>query len=113
MTANEDKRAYQLQQWNVMVREQKESGLTVRQWCAEQGVAERAFYYRVRRIRQAACTAQEEAHPIQLAEVPLAAASSASSPARLQIKLAGGTVELSNVDMDTMERVLRVMMHAE
>lgn len=79
-----------------MVREQKESGLTVRQWCADQGVTEHAFYYRLRRIRQAACTALEQAQPVQLAEVPLAPAAPVSSPAQLQIdpifyRISGGS----------------------
>lgn len=96
-----------------MVREQKESGLTVKQWCADQGVTEHAFYYRLRRIRQAACTALEQAQPVQLAEVPLAPAARASSPAQLQIRLAGGTVEISNADLNMLDHILRVLTHAE
>lgn len=96
-----------------MVREQKESGLTVKQWCADQGVTEHAFYYRLRRIRQAACTALEQAQPVQLAEVPLAPAAPASSPAQLQIRLAGGTVEISNADFNMLDHILRVLIHAE
>ena len=110
---NEVKQEYQLQQWRGMVREQKESGLTVRQWCADQGVTEHAFYYRLRKIRQVACIALEQAQPVQLAEVPLTPAASASSPAQLQIRLAGGTVEISNPDLNMLDCILRVLMHAE
>ncbi len=113
MKPNEVKQEYQLQQWKGMIREQKGSGLTVRQWCAAQGVSEHAFYYRLRRIRQAACTALEQAQPAQLAEVPLAPAALASSPAQLQIRLAGGSVEISNADLNMLDRILRVLMHAE
>ena len=55
-----------------MLREQKESGLSVKEWCLERGLAEHIYYYRLRKLRQAACTALEKAQPIQLAEVPLA-----------------------------------------
>ena len=55
-----------------MLREQKESGLSVKAWCQERGLAEHIYYYRLRKLRQAACTALEQAQPLQLAEVPLA-----------------------------------------
>jgi len=55
-----------------MLRQRKESGLSVKAWCQEQGLAEHVYYYRLRKLRQAACTALEQVQPLQLAEVPLA-----------------------------------------
>ena len=32
----------------------KQSGLTVKQWCEEHGIRENAYYYRLRKVREAA-----------------------------------------------------------
>ena len=69
---SEVKQEYQLQQWSVMLRERKESGLSVKEWCLEQGISEHSYYHRLRRLRQMACNALEQAQPVQLTEVPLA-----------------------------------------
>ena len=53
-----------------MLRECKESGLTVQNWCAERGIPEHAYYYRLRKLRQAACDALQQAQSVQLVEIP-------------------------------------------
>ncbi|MGN1368884.1 MAG: IS66 family insertion sequence element accessory protein TnpA [Aristaeellaceae bacterium] len=40
--------AYQRQEWSRMLREWKESGRTVKNWCAERVLAEHAYCYRFR-----------------------------------------------------------------
>lgn len=47
MQVSDVKREYQLQGWSGMLRECKESGLTVKDWCAERGIPEHAYYYRL------------------------------------------------------------------
>ena len=63
MRVSDVKREYQLQEWSGMLRECKESGLTVKNWCAERGITEHAYYYRLRKLRQAACDALQQAQP--------------------------------------------------
>ena len=58
------KREYQLQEWSGMVRECKESGLTVENWCTERGITEHAYYYRLRKLRQAAFDALQQTQPV-------------------------------------------------
>lgn len=48
---SEVKQEYQLQEWSGMLREQKESGLSVKAWCQEHGLAEHIYYYRLRKLR--------------------------------------------------------------
>ena len=48
MKISEVKRAFQLQQWRGMVLERKESGLSVKEWCAGCGITEHVYYYRLR-----------------------------------------------------------------
>lgn len=109
---SEVKREYQLQEWSGMHRERKESGLSVRAWCQENGISEHVYYYRLRKLRQAACLALEQAQPVQLAEVPLAP-KEPECQAKLRLATKAGTLEIIDADRNTLELVLRVMLHAE
>ena len=109
---SEVKQEYQLQEWSGMFWEQKESGLSVKEWCQEQGLAEHIYYYRLRKLRQAACTALEQAQPIQLAEVPLSP--KLEEPhAKLRLTTKAGTLEIMDADHSVLEQVLQAMLHAE
>ena len=95
-----------------MLRECKESGKTVKNWCAERGISEHVYYYRLRKLRQAACEALQQAQPVQLAEIPFAP-KEAEFQARLRLTTQSGTLEIANADREVLDHVLRVMLHAE
>lgn len=109
---SEVKQEFQLQEWSGMLREQKESGLSVKQWCQERGLAEHIYYYRLRKLRQAACTALEQAQPLQLAEVPLAQKQE-NCCAKLRLTTKAGTLEIMDADRSVLDQVLQAMLHAE
>ena len=109
---SEVKQEYQLQEWSGMLRQRKESGLSVKDWCLEQGISEHSYYYRLRRLRQMACTALEQAQPLQLAEVPLAPKQE-ESHAKLRLTTKAGTLEIMDADRSVLDQVLRAMLHAE
>ena len=113
MKPSEIKQEYQLQQWAGMVRDRQESGLTIRQWCEERGITEHTYYYRLKRIRRAACSALEEQQSQVLAELPLNNAAAAQSGTQLQVQLAGGTVSVTTSDISVVKSILQVLMHAE
>ena len=50
-----------LQNWTEVVRSKQESGLTNREFCAQQGISEKTYYYWLRKVRAAAleCAAPE------------------------------------------------------
>ena len=112
MEPSEVKQEYQLQLWSGMIRERAESGQSIRSWCKEKGISENSYYYRLKKLRQAACQVMEQSSTSTLAEVPLAPAPSEST-AQVKITLEHGTVELSNVGTDILEHILRVLSHAE
>ena len=112
MRVSEVKREYQLQEWRGMLRECKESGLTVKNWCAERGITEHAYYYRLRKLRQAACDALQQAQPVQLAAIPLTPKETELG-AQLRLTTQAGTLEIANADREVLDHVLRVMLHAE
>ena len=101
-----------MQLWSGMIRERVESGQSIRNWCRENGISENSYYYRLKKIRQAACQVMEQGHAPTLAEVPLAPVSSEST-AQVKITLEHGTVELSSVRADVLEHILKVLSHAE
>ena len=95
-----------------MHRERQESGLSVKDWCLEHGISEHSYYYRLRRLRQMACSALEQAQPLQLAEVPLAPKQE-ESHAKLRLTTKVGTLEIMDADRSVLDQVLRAMLHAE
>ena len=95
-----------------MLRERKESGLSVKQWCQEQGLAEPIDYSRLRQLRQAACTALEQAQPVQLAEVPLAPKPE-EVHAKLRLTTKAGTLKIMDADRSVLDQILQAMLHAE
>ena len=44
--------------WMEDYAQQQESGLTVKQWCKENGIIPKTFYYRLRVLREEACSSQ-------------------------------------------------------
>ena len=46
-------REYRLQQWALMVQDQRQSGFTVKEWCNRNHITKDAFYYRLKRVRTA------------------------------------------------------------
>jgi transposase-like protein len=45
---------YRLTQWTQTLRERTESGLNIREFCAERGILETTFYYWQRKLRETA-----------------------------------------------------------
>ena len=43
-----------LSQWSAMVREREDSGLSVKAYCEQVGIATKTYYYRLRRLREVA-----------------------------------------------------------
>ena len=42
-----------LNQWSAMVRKREDSGLSVKAFCKQAGIATKTYYYRLRRLREA------------------------------------------------------------
>ena len=95
-----------------MLRERKESGLSVKEWCQERGISEHCYYYRLRKLRQMDCKALERAQPVQLAEVPLQP-NAENSQSKLRLTTKAGSLEIMDADWSVLDQVLRAMLHAE
>ena len=44
-----------MKEWAAMVRECRSSGLTVKEWCMNNGVNIKTYYYRLKRVRNFIC----------------------------------------------------------
>ena len=46
------KQEIRLQEWAAQIEAQQASGMTVQQWCAENGIKVKTYYHRLRRVRE-------------------------------------------------------------
>ncbi len=46
------KQEIRLREWSAQVKAQQASGMTVRQWCTENGIKPATYYYRLRLLRE-------------------------------------------------------------
>ena len=93
-------------QWVEMVRQRNESGLTVTEWCKQNGINIKTYYYRLKRVRQAMCNEIEQ-HDIVPVE-PIAGTEITTE----KIELSIGDVKISLPDdfnESTLKRLLGVL----
>lgn len=49
------KNKFRLEQWTELIRDCQSSGMKVDDWCRANGVTHHAYYYWLRKVREAAC----------------------------------------------------------
>ena len=100
------KKEVKVSKWAEMVRQRNESGLTVTDWCKENGINLKTYYYRLKRVRQAVCN-EIERHDI----IPVEQTASIETTAE-RIELSVGDVKISLPDdfnESTLRRLLGVL----
>ncbi len=119
------KRAVMLENWRVSYEAYKSSGMTMREWCRENGIPESTFTYRLRALRLEVLKQQEEA--LSLPAVASADVSAGPVINLAQVKLGGDTqayaLRIKRGDTDVwvnsslpeqhLRILLEVMMHAQ
>lgn len=86
--------------WEMLVRECQQSGLSVKAWCEQNGIKASTYYARLRKLREKVCrdmvAIESEAQPTQLSE----------------IKITSGEIVVSlpvNASAETISTVLRAL----
>lgn len=100
------KKEIKLAEWAEMVKRRKESGLTVSEWCRQNGINLKTYYYRQKRMRQAVCN-ELEVHDI----VPLEPVSDSEQKSE-KIEISVGDVKITlpeNFNEETLRRLLGVL----
>ena len=106
--------------WAAIIKERQESGLTIKQWCAENNVSEGAYYYRLKRLRAQLISSvhiHSEDLPAELpvnnappahafVRVPDSVTSTGSFNAALRLRKGGTIIEVSN---DASDGILSLM----
>lgn len=117
MNIQEFKKSNQLQEWAEMVRTCRNSGKTISTWCTENGINEKVYYYRQKKVCDAIPTLRKPA------AIPIAQSNSTVQFAEItpavqsEVSEAGITVRIGNVEVQipngaataTVEAVLRVL----
>ena len=105
------------QSWMEDYARQQESGLTVRAWCEQNGMLPKTFYYRLRVIREEACSLMkletpsgkpEESHEFVKVNLPK------DGPGNgIRIKLPSAEITISSgSNTEHVKMVLEAMAHA-
>lgn len=102
------------QQWSVVMRERRESGLTIRDFCRERGINEKTFYYWQRKLRESVCENLAVRQETAMAPVPSFAEVRmlAESPGKdaIRVRLGDAEVEIGgDVSPVAIEAVLRTL----
>jgi hypothetical protein len=53
MNVQEVKKLMRIREWAEQIRAREHSGLTIKAWCAKQGIDKKTYYYRMKRVREA------------------------------------------------------------
>ena len=62
-----------MKEWAAMVRECRSSGLTVKDWCMNNGINIKTYYYRLKRVRNFICDHKPEHNdivPVPMETIP-------------------------------------------
>ena len=105
--------------WMEDYARQQESGLTVKAWCQEKGITQKTFYYRLRILREEACslmnmgsvkpTAKQEPEFVRVG-LPKEAAGASSG---ILIKLDSAEISISpDASNEHVRMVLEAIAHA-
>ena len=70
MKAQELKRQMLLREWASQIKAREESGMSVKQWCAENGPNLKTYYYRLKQVREELIETLANGDSNQLSVVP-------------------------------------------
>ena len=108
---------FRLGHWSGIMRDRKESGMSIRRWCRENGVSEKTYYYWQRKLRENVCEKLEQETRTSASLVPAAPtfaqvqlAEATPLAGQIRIRLGETEVEIEgNASPEVVERVLRVL----
>jgi len=107
---------FRLNHWAGVLRERKESGLSIRRWCRENGVQEKTYYYWQRKLRELSSrellSAHQDAQSKSIVPSGWAVCSTepVASPNAISIEIGKSLVKVSSdADAELLGKVCRVL----
>ena len=122
MTAQKAARIMKLQEWAKQIEQCHQSGMPTRQWCEENGIGYKNYYYRKKRVREELLDAMESGNGLMIrqkqsvqmaapvfAEVPAVTMNDYSAVAAT-VQIGAYITEINNgANLETVEGVLRTL----
>ena len=101
---------YRIQQWSQIIQTCRSSGMTVNNWCAENGIHPKSYYYWLRKMRTAALEQQPTSAPfVQIGEEKREEAPGSG----ILLRVSGCEVEIrEGTSTELIERALQAIRHA-
>ncbi len=97
MTISEVKRMARISEWKGLIQEQKQSGLSIKAWCEQNGFRENAFYYWLKIIRAETIEQAEKNAAllrIEPAELPEGKVEPQTSTEKIVVRVNDAVIEL-------------------
>ena len=107
---SEAKKQLRLNEWIEMYRRYQESGKTILEWCQEENLSSKTFYYRLRKVRENLLESQErhEIVPVQTNGIEAVSVSKAAPSQPIVIRAGGIVAELpANISPETLSAVIK------
>ena len=111
---------YRLQQWTEQIHacRNRPAGMSVEEWCGEQGITKATYYYRLRCVREACLEGLRPGEMVPVSRALMAACQEkekeASQQGGLDLEWNHYTIHVTvDTDPSLLASVLRVIRHAE
>ena len=95
------------QQWSEMINSRCASGMSVAEWCTENGVNPKTYYYRLKQLRKTTVEALKSQDIVPLSAVP------EETDTSDRIEVIRGNLKISipdNFKADTLKRIMDVIL---
>lgn len=97
-----------LESWTARITACRSSGMTVREWCRENGLSEKAYYYWQRRLFDT--PSQQKAVQPTFTEITPSTMHRLDSSVAVTVRISGAEADIhTGADAATVETVLRVL----
>lgn len=103
---------YRASQWMEIIKDRKDSGLGVDEYCKINGISRHAYYYWQRKLRKAACTelAKRDAESTPAPTGWMQLSPTAVPESSLRIEVAGCHIDVNgNTDLGLLKAVCRIL----
>lgn len=101
--ALEARNRYRMEEWAHIISQCRASGLSNREFCQQNGISEKTFYYRLRKLREKASESEITLYRVE-------SESSQSAGCSVHVKYNGADIEVSkNTDSEALKLALRAL----
>lgn len=102
-----------LSQWNALVQDCLNSGMKVKDWCEQNNINKDAYYYWLRKIREAACNSME-ARFVRVPDQCITPSFQSAFSAELTITIGSATINVnSSTPQHLIESTIRAVTNVE